>query len=135
MKADRENSLFDPNQIALTRLFDGPRRREAASAAGSGSLAIFAAIRRASSFVIASIYRRMWRRMQPIAPFNCAVVSARSPFAFDKLQPRVAYRSASLNRNRVPSKAAMPFQSVHFPIPLLVLEEPAHFLWGAPRQQ
>jgi hypothetical protein len=31
MKADRKNSLFDLNQIGVTRLFDRPGRRDAAT--------------------------------------------------------------------------------------------------------
>ena len=49
-------------------------------------------------------------RLEPVAPFNCAAVSAGTPPSFDTLQPRIVQFAVNHERHRIPSKPAIPFQ-------------------------
>jgi hypothetical protein len=49
-------------------------------------------------------------RREPITPFNCAAVSAGSPFPLDGMQPCVVQFSVNNQRNWMPTKPAMPFR-------------------------
>ena len=64
MKADRKNSLFDPNQIGLTRLFDRPRRREAA---GGHNLVPLSQNRRLRAHVAGVCFASRTERPPPLA--------------------------------------------------------------------
>ena len=61
-----------------------------------------------------------WR--EPIAPFDGAAVSAGTPLSFDRLQPRVTQFPLTHDRDRIPSKPAIPFQqrrwTLHAPVDL-----------------
>jgi hypothetical protein len=48
--------------------------------------------------------------MEPVAPFNCAAVSAGAPLSFDELQPRIVQFSVNHDWDWIPSKPALPFQ-------------------------
>jgi hypothetical protein len=50
------------------------------------------------------------RASRPVAPFNSAAVFADAPLSFDRPQPCVTQPRLAVDRNRIPSKPAMPFQ-------------------------